>query len=455
MTRSPTRNHEIGGLVPVATAAAAALCSLALYVYTMPPTITWWFGGADSAELAAAVGRHGVPHPTGYPLFLMLGQAATRLPFGDVAARINAMNALFASLAVGGIVLIVSTVSGGMGGRGSRAIAALLAAMAVATSSLFWSQAIIGEVYALHVALTVATCIVWVRPRVHPAMRGAIHGLALANHLTSVIPLVAALVAFTPPWRRWEHEQRRAILPFLLGLGAMLTIYAILPLRAVQDPPINWGDPDSPGRLLAHVTGQQYRHLFTPADLTGSLRRIAALSRFVLGDLPPWMLPAAALGMWRIQRDRPDHARFTGLIAAGVMLFAGMYRAPDRNAYLLPLYVVLSIWSGVGLLVAAGAVTRWRGGGAGSRLLVAAAAVATVAALIVWAVGAGKRVNLHDDDSAVVFARTTLMSLPPDATYASARDDVSFALWYAQFVLGVRQDVHVVDLRNPSLPGGR
>jgi hypothetical protein len=55
----------------------------------------------------------------------------------------------------------------------------------------------------------------------------------------------------------------------------------------------------------------------------------------------------------------------------------------------------------------------------------------------------------------LVFARATLEALPPNATYYSGRDDVTFALWYAQRTLGLRRDVRVIDIRNPELQGLR
>src|SRR5207249_4500449 len=93
----------------------------------------------------------------------------------------------------------------------------------------------------------------------------------------------------------------------------------------------------------------------------------------------------------------------------------------------------------------------WLRGNTPQRVAVIAAALGTMCLTLVWAARAGSRVNLHGDDSALVFARTTLDALPADATYLSARDDVTFALWYAQRALGLRRDVHVVDVRNPGI----
>src|SRR5687767_5453946 len=68
--------------------------ALALYVFTLCPTV--WVG--DSGELIAAAWTNGVPHPTGYPLWLILAKGfATIVPFGSVAWRMNLFSALCAA----------------------------------------------------------------------------------------------------------------------------------------------------------------------------------------------------------------------------------------------------------------------------------------------------------------------------------------------------------------------
>lgn len=205
VTSAPSRSRISFGLAAVAL---ASLLALALYVLTMPPGLTWWYGGADSGDLASAAVTLGIPHPTGYPLFTLLGWLATRLPFGEPAGRLNVMDALIAAsaAAVTGLVILhlnrtlspqritqVTASSGGARTRSQRAIdgtapyahqraatlppapiaadldagnrdaldarnqaapaIAAVSALTLATAGLYWSQAIITEVYALNALL--------------------------------------------------------------------------------------------------------------------------------------------------------------------------------------------------------------------------------------------------------------------------------------------------------------
>src|SRR5438477_13110552 len=85
-------------LVPLVVAAF----SLGIYASTLAPSIAWGNGGADSGELAVAAYHLGVAHPTGYPLYVLLGFLVTHLPLGtDPAWRLNLLSALCAAAVVG------------------------------------------------------------------------------------------------------------------------------------------------------------------------------------------------------------------------------------------------------------------------------------------------------------------------------------------------------------------
>ena len=88
-----------GALVVSATA-------FIVYLVTMPSSITWRHDGADGGELATAAYRLGIPHPPGYPTYVLVGRLFTLLPWGDVAHRLSLMSALFAAFACGLVFLV-------------------------------------------------------------------------------------------------------------------------------------------------------------------------------------------------------------------------------------------------------------------------------------------------------------------------------------------------------------
>src|SRR5215213_7667172 len=135
------------------------LLALILYLRTLAPTVLYYDlpGLRDSAVLQTKAYVLGIPDYTGYPTYVMLGKLFTFLPVGDVAYRVNLASAVYAALAVVLVYLVGVQLTG-------RRIAAAAGAIAFAVSGLFWSQAIVAEVYtlnALFVALILFVLLLW------------------------------------------------------------------------------------------------------------------------------------------------------------------------------------------------------------------------------------------------------------------------------------------------------
>ncbi len=67
-----------------------------LYWRTLAPDVV----GHDAGEFQFVPAIFGIPHGTGYPLYLLVGKAWSWLPLGSVAWRMNLLSALFGAGAV-------------------------------------------------------------------------------------------------------------------------------------------------------------------------------------------------------------------------------------------------------------------------------------------------------------------------------------------------------------------
>src|SRR5437764_6160045 len=129
----------------------AALAALWVYALTLYPTVAWVNLGEDSGDLLAASATLGIPHPTGYPLFVLLGRLATFIPIGSIAFRINLVAALAAAVSVYALVRLAAALmpsSRRLAGASCAAACALL----YASSRGAWSQSVLAEVYTLNAA---------------------------------------------------------------------------------------------------------------------------------------------------------------------------------------------------------------------------------------------------------------------------------------------------------------
>ena len=103
---------------------------LPLYLLTMPHTV----GRADTFEFQVVAPQLGIVHPTGYPLYLLLGKLWTLLlPFGSVAWRLNVGTAVYALVAV---CLVYLTAFDWL----KRPVPALLGAAALGISPTFGAK---------------------------------------------------------------------------------------------------------------------------------------------------------------------------------------------------------------------------------------------------------------------------------------------------------------------------
>ena len=76
----------------------SAALALTIYLLTLSPDLTWANFSSDGGELITAAATWGVPHPPGYPTYVLLGHLVNWLPLGTAVYRFN----LFSALCVAG-----------------------------------------------------------------------------------------------------------------------------------------------------------------------------------------------------------------------------------------------------------------------------------------------------------------------------------------------------------------
>lgn len=456
-----------------------AAAALLLYLGSLPPALTTAHGGSDGAELAVAVRSLGIPHPTGYPTFVLLAQSFRALPWGSLAVRLSLFSALAAALAVG----LVGAAAADLLGPAERPRPALVggvtAGASLAVAGLFWSQAVMVEVYALHTFFLALCCWLLLRWRrrggSYLPLAGLALGLGLGNHLSLLFLLPAAVLFVSWAWRCRQGRvpfpdalpgrgkgpapvpaaadagsgrppagppyARREIAVALVLLLASLAIYLYLPLRAAADPWLNWGAPVGWRPFWAHVGAAAYRHyLFQvpPAAVPGRLSAVAGL---LLRDYCPWGLLLGLGGLYLLgQKDRPALALLAVPAGLGLVL-AVTYGGANSQVHLLPLYVALSIAGGV----AAGAVAQRleeRFPRLGGRLAWLLPALSLVLLVVGW-----PQWSLRNDPGPLPDMRRRLSALPSGSLLLTDRDEATFPLWYAQVEERSRPDVAIVDVR--------
>jgi len=423
--------------------AAAFLLPLALYVATLAPTVTL----EDSGELIAGAFHLGVVHPPGYPLWCLLAHAFTWIPFASVAERVHLASAAFAAGAAWLTFLVARRWTG-------SAAAALGAALALAVSRIFWSQAVIAEVYSLAALFAILLVELAERFQASHDPRWLLGlalaaGLSLANHPLTLLEL--------PVLALWllALDRRAVLAPRVLAAGAALFtlglgVYLYLPLRARSDPPVNVGSPTTTARVLEHVSRAAYRAdagTRTGGGLGDLARHCAEAWLGTARALGPPLALLSLAGAAFLYRERRDRLAVTLGIAAlnvvGVNLISGSAANPwglfVHRVFYLPTHVMAALWLAFG----ARAVLGW-GGRAGIAGRIAAGGV--LAGLVAAEAAlnlphAGRRGDFRARD----FALDLVDSAPRSSGFLPLSDEVVYPLVYLRLVEGVRRDVRVLD----------
>jgi len=323
-------------LAAVVTGALA----LVLYGATLSPTISGW----DNAELVTAAHVLGIAHPTGYPIYLVLGRLFDLLPFGNTAVRLALLSAVCAASASALIAWAAARIT-------SSVVAGMLAGAIAAANLPLWSQATEGEVYALNaliVALAIAVFVRWTfRPRPRDIVWLAlIAGVGLAHHRTAFFftgpLLLIAAVAQRPGWKVLGKAA--------LAAAAPLLSYVYLPLRSAANPPLMWSDLTQWDHFVSYVTAEVYAQAYAFARPRGDMVVVAwDLLRELGSQITVAGLALVGIGIVSLFRKSRKLCLSLMFSVALLSLWNLSYQVSDVIVFFIPCALAAALWAGEGL----------------------------------------------------------------------------------------------------------
>lgn len=358
-------------------AAAAFLATLLLALLLTPRAL----GIGDPAEFTLVLAVTGVPHPTGYPLYVMLGSAVTRLLHGlgvdwvRAAAAWSAVGLAAAAALLTATGIRMSTRSGRGAGLGWALPAFLfvlhpVALMAATEAEVhtWWYAWCAGA--ALVTLATLRRIDAARLPAAAPPARGAaarepaglaalraaaaarglggaafrwglLAGAGLAHHAASlafVIPLGAGLGLAAA---RARVLRPRHVLLALLGALPALASYGFVAWRAFHPAAYQWPLEPEWRSVLAHLRGAAYTYY-----VGGGWDPAPADRALIVNAILPLLVPGLVAGLWFAFRMRDPRGAWLGaLLAAAALLalFAASYRVPDPARYFAPAMMVAAL----------------------------------------------------------------------------------------------------------------
>lgn len=354
-------------------AALLFLISLFLYTKTLAPTIS--SVSFDSAELITKSAQIRMPHMPGSPFYVWIAHLFTRLPFGELATRVDWLSALFAAVTVGLLyLLIVRYVTG-------ERLNALGGTMMLALSVTFWSQAVIAELYTGNMAFVTFTLLAlleWAaaryeepqsrrRSRLWLILAAAGLGLSFGIHASDVLLIPGIAIFMLLGWpveRRGKFSLRRDLWlarpeRFDLIGGLMATavgiitvvvpytwLYFVLPFVPAGDG-FPKADPGWPMFYAATFNAfSDWRFAF---PLAQEPDRVVVFLRLLWFNLGPVGLALMFLGAFRLLKTRLRLFYLLMPIALANIVFYINYKAPDIDVFFIPSYWVMASFMASGL----------------------------------------------------------------------------------------------------------
>lgn len=442
-----------------------SIAAAAVFLTTFSPDVAF----RDAPESVAGVRTLGVLHPPGYPTYVGAAHLFGRLvPVGSWSLRVNLFSLICAALTVGTVFRIARIF-------GASRAGACIGAFALALTASFWFNAGFAKYYtfsALLLAGAALAALLWQERDSTAALvtSGLLLGLAFGAGwpLAAIMTLsVTALIALGP-----RLPSMDAIIGAVVALGISAAAgIAFLVVRANQDPVLNWGNPNSVGRLRAVLARDDF------GESQSSAGDIAERLTTLLGGLVrDFGLVCAALAIvgclwcWYRPQGRLDIGRAWFLVVAGVLnllavgFFSGIttmygfYNVLVAGGYLLATMIVVAV------LVAMGAtgvieflLAQMRAHAKGDHNILRYAVVFTLAAAVVVPSLLVHRshANLRSPVAADSYGQRVLDALPEDAVLVVWGEEFSMPMHYQQLVDHQRPDVTIVSANSLGLEWSR
>jgi hypothetical protein len=327
---------------PRVTACLAGAAALALYVPTLYPGVA--SVGGDSPKFQYLGSVLGTAHPPGYPLYIFVSYAFSKLPIGTMAYRMNLLSAVLSSAAVAMVFLTLVRLR-------CHTLVAVAAALGLGFGRHLWARSLSAEVYTLGAALTALIILLAVRwsesgRRRDLYLTAAAFGLSLGNHLTiaTIAPALALFVLTTRP--RSVTIRTTSI---CAGLGLLgLAQYGFIMLRTWQQAPYVEAQATTLGELVDVMRATKYSDLMFEFSLTDLFtERIPRVSRVLVEEMGIAGVLAGIVGLLAAAWRRRPTAVLLGLSFAGIAALTLTVNA-DIEGFLLSGFVPAWLLAGIG-----------------------------------------------------------------------------------------------------------
>ncbi|MBI5604257.1 MAG: DUF2723 domain-containing protein [Deltaproteobacteria bacterium] len=310
------------------------------------PSIYW----GDSGEFSYMATFLGIPHPTGYPLYIQLLRLFSFLPVGSPYFLHNLFSAFLAVLAIAILFKICLQITG-------HQASSWIATFYFALSPNFLARAGLAEVYTLQAFICLLVTLLglslirdWDIRKLW--MISFILGLGISHHLTTImyLPAFLLLLVFSPKGTR--------NLKLFMGIGLFAFIgilpYLFIALRghlpsAFSYPNLFGITMSSPTDWFWLISGKIFRVEMTSFSLDHLIKDFGFFFYLLFQDYY-WL--GGVFGLLGLVKGVKKQARptlFIGILFLTQTLFFIQYKIPDIHEFYIMSFGLWAPWFAMGL----------------------------------------------------------------------------------------------------------
>jgi hypothetical protein len=454
----------------------SGIIAFIVYLTTIAPSVIQ----IDTGELATVQSTLGIAHPTGYPLFTILGYlfSLIPLPFSKIF-QLNLLAAIYCSAAVAIFTFSSKLVLDNLNNfqfikslkekpqrktrnkkesTGSIAnqdqsselvkiISAMFGGLFLAFSKTFWFQSTSVEVYSLHLLLISIIILFLLKAYLFAKQEKQIDklwiffaaalALGFTNHMTTLLIIPAVAFLYFSQNKFNSRSIKQIVLMLLIFFPVLFLVYSYLPIRASQNPLLNWGNPVDLERILRHVSGHQYQ-----VWLFSSTEAASKQFKYFISNLSAEYfitLLIIVVGLFVSFFKAKKVFLFNIIVFLSTVLYSINYDINDIDSYFLLAYIALAFFALFGIvqifLLAEKSKLNFAIPVAGLLLILSAQAYSNFSSV-------DQRGNFIYED----YTKTLINSVPENSIIFSYQWDYFIsASYYFQLAENFRNDVTIID----------
>jgi hypothetical protein len=299
-----------------------------VYILTASRTLVW----GDGAEFYIAARTLGIPHPSGYPLFLLVSRLLYLISSSPFLS--NFVPGIFTGLTALFLFLILVKLT-------RDRIVSIITPLFLCFGQAVWAQSVNAEIYTLNLFFAVFLIYLLLNSGVEKKyipMIFFVSGLALANHLTALLYVIPVLV-YTLLFKKRSFY-------FLALIIIPLTLYFYFPIRSRAEPLLDLFDPVDLERSIAYISGRafHYRALFL-----SSAYILAQIKQFIIAWWRQFLIliPLGFYGIFLVTNKKIRYVLI--IMSVCVFGYSLLYNIPDKQGYFLPVYGIWAIFTALAL----------------------------------------------------------------------------------------------------------